>query len=198
MSAPDIEEADELTTRIAGVVAAGIRNYASGEGSAAGFHGEPKTAVDALLQLERDAGQLGTYVAAAAVAVVRPRIDTDLIQRAQEAMDDIGPMPIAKSTAPDGTARLYQPGRGRLCEGGLPHDVARFVMRAHELTPALIAALREAEAKLAAIREVADDLAARGDAIAEANPDHVIHIEQCRQHASMIRAILDGKGEPTT
>lgn len=59
-------------------------------------------------------------------------------------------------------------------------------------------ALREAEAKLAAIREFADDLAARGDAIAEANPDHVIHIEQCRQHASMIRAILDGKGELTT
>lgn len=62
----------------------------------------------------------------------------------------------------------------------------------------LVAALREAEAKLAAIREFADDLAARGDAIAEANPDHVIHIEQCRQHASMIRAILDGKGELTT
>ncbi|QDH92793.1 hypothetical protein KNU62_gp08 [Gordonia phage Bakery] len=42
------------------------------------------------------------------------------------------------------------------------------------------------------VRELADDLDARAEAIAEANPDHVIHIEQARQHAAMIRNALGG------
>lgn len=71
--------------------------------------------------------------------------NADLIARALEAMESMGDSPLAKSTdRSDGSAYIHQPGAGVIARG-LPHPVARFVCRAHELLPELVAALETAE-----------------------------------------------------
>ena len=85
---------------------------------------------------------------------------------------------------------------GEWVEGIIPAvSDAPYVTTLHNAD--LIGRIRELEGREAKLRELAEALRARAEAIAEANPTHVIHIEQCRQHASMIAAILAGKGEPT-
>lgn len=55
----------------------------------------------------------------------------DLPTRARHALHNVGTLPIVKATNPDGTARVRQPGRP-LAES-MPHNVARFLMQAHEI-----------------------------------------------------------------
>ncbi|XAO35512.1 hypothetical protein SEA_MORGANA_78 [Gordonia phage Morgana] len=55
----------------------------------------------------------------------------DLPTRARHALHNVGTLPIVKATNPDGTARVRQPGRP-LVES-MPHNVARFLMQAHEI-----------------------------------------------------------------
>lgn len=103
----------------------------------------------------------------------------------------------APTSLDDIRRRLARCTHGCRCDDG-DHENAVHDLASSDV-PVLLAAFEDALAELdralatlQQVREWADDLDARADAIAEANPDHVIHIEQARQHAAMIRYILDG------